>query len=80
MTDKYEPIPGVMDTIDVLRKERDELIRDVEELLDAIKWIAQTNHQGNHQDEPGTFRDCPKNTCTYADEVIAMHSSAGEKK
>ena len=36
MTDKYEPIPSEIDTIDCLRKERDELKVENEELKELL--------------------------------------------
>lgn len=43
----------------------------VEELLEAIRWMAQTVHQGNHTNYPGTFRECPKSVCDAAKLAIA---------
>ncbi len=37
MTDKYQPIPGEMDTIDCLRKERDEFRALIKELMEALE-------------------------------------------
>ena len=41
------------------------------ELVETIRWVAQTVHQGNHADQPGTFRECPKSTCNAAKQAIA---------
>jgi hypothetical protein len=40
------------------------------ELLETIRWMAQTIHQAHHQEHPGTFMDCQKNTCDAARQMI----------
>ncbi len=42
--DKYSPIPGVMDTIDCLRKERDELKKSLKTLVYAVDWAMEEKH------------------------------------
>lgn len=42
-----------------------------EELIETIRWMAQTVHQGNHVEQPGTFRECPKSVCDAAKQAIA---------
>ena len=37
---------------------------------EAIRWVAQTVHQGNHTDQPGTFQECPKSTCAHAKRTL----------
>jgi hypothetical protein len=41
MIDKYQAIPGSMDTIDCLRKENDELKREVSALHSQIKELGE---------------------------------------
>lgn len=48
----------------------DILTGKMEVAKEAIRWVAQTVHQGNHTDQPGTFRECPKSTCAHAKEVL----------
>lgn len=31
-----------------------------------IRWMAQTVHQGYHQDQPGTWETCPRDICASA--------------
>ncbi len=31
-----------------------------------VEWMAQTVHQAYHDDQGGTFRDCPKIVCEAA--------------
>lgn len=34
-----------------------------EELLELLRWIAQTVHQGYHTESGGTFMECKKSIC-----------------
>lgn len=47
------------------------LIAAAPEMFETIRWLAQTVHQAHHMDQPGTFRDCSKNTCEAAREMLA---------
>ena len=40
------------------------------DFLETIRWMAQTIHQAYHQDIPGTFLECPHNTCDAAKQSI----------
>lgn len=41
-----------------------------------MKWIAQTVHQGNHQDMTGDFWACPKSVCDF---IARMLQAQGQK-
>lgn len=38
----------------------------IPEIRETLRWIAQTVHNAHHQDQAGTFEQCPKNTCSAA--------------
>lgn len=38
--------------------------------LETIRWMAQTIHQAYHKEIPGTFLECPRNTCDAARQSI----------
>lgn len=40
------------------------------DFLETIRWMAQTIHLAHHQDETGTFLECPRNTCDAARQAI----------
>jgi hypothetical protein len=42
----------------------------IEELLETIRWMAQTVHQAHHQNYKGTFMECPKSVCDAAKQAI----------
>lgn len=44
----------------------------VKELEDYTRSIAQIIHQAYHQDQPGTWRSCPKDICASARGVLGM--------
>ena len=50
-------------------------IDEVEELLKAIRWMAQTVHQGYHADSKNTWRECPKSICDYARQIEEEHGT-----
>jgi hypothetical protein len=39
-------------------------------LLETIRWLAQTNHQAHHQNQSGTFQECPLGTCRTAAKAL----------
>lgn len=45
-----------------------QLIAAAPEMLDTLKWVAQTVHQAHHD---GPLETCPKNTCSAAVATIA---------
>ena len=49
----------------------------LEKMPEAMRWIAQTVHQGWHGDHGGTFETCPKSTCRHAAEILAAYRAAG---
>ncbi len=53
-----------------------QLIAAAPDLLEIVRWVAQTVHQAHHLDQPGTFHECPKNTCKAAHDAIekALHA------
>jgi len=63
--------------LQTLSHELQEANEEVRTLLETIRWMAQTNHQGNHQDMRGTFLSCPKNTCDAARQQIERHRKRG---
>lgn len=46
------------------------MISNDEKLREGIRWMAQTVHQVHHQDQPGTFKECPKSICKHATELL----------
>jgi len=45
-------------------------VNERKELLETIRWVAQTVHQAYH--ESGTFMTCSKNPCYTAKQVLVQ--------
>jgi hypothetical protein len=41
-----------------------------DQLIDLVRWMAQTVHNAHHEEHGGTFLDCPKNTCKAAADAV----------
>ena len=43
---------------------------EIQLLRDVVRTSAQAVHQAHHQDRPGTFMECPMNTCYAARQAL----------
>jgi len=47
-----------------------------DDLLETIRWMAQTVHNAHHSENSGSsFKECPKNTCNAAKQALAKAKS-----
>lgn len=57
--------------------EREEKLRElviiqakhIDSLEETIRWMAQTVHQGNHQEFHGDYLECPRSVCDVAKQI-----------
>lgn len=55
-----------------MASELPDALTQIEQQEKHITWMAQTIHQAYHQDQPGTWRDCPKNLCASTRTELGM--------
>ena len=44
------------------------------ETYDLLKWLAQTVHQGYHDEQKGTYETCPKSVCCAVKDFLKARS------
>ena len=49
-----------------------ELNQDVRKSAENLCWMAQTVHQGHHETESGTWKECSKGVCGSMEHMLAQ--------